>query len=48
MKKAMMGSMTDFVMQRAGCACLVVKPQVRIAGASDRLQQLILFIWFAV
>jgi hypothetical protein len=28
MKKAMLGSMTDFVMQRANCACLVVKPQV--------------------
>ncbi|KAF6258647.1 hypothetical protein COO60DRAFT_1517458 [Scenedesmus sp. NREL 46B-D3] len=32
MKKAMLGSMTDFVMQRANCACLVMKPQV---GAGD-------------
>jgi hypothetical protein len=31
MKKAMLGSMTDFVMQRANCACLVVKPQVGTA-----------------
>jgi nucleotide-binding universal stress UspA family protein len=28
MKKAMMGSMTDSVIQRVSCPCLVVKPQV--------------------
>lgn len=29
MKKAMMGSMTDSVIQKVSCPCLVVKPQVR-------------------
>jgi hypothetical protein len=34
MKKAMLGSMTDFVMQRANCACLVVKPQVSSSSSA--------------
>lgn len=28
MRKAMLGSITDYVIQRVGCPCLVVKQQV--------------------
>lgn len=36
MKKAMMGSMTDTVIQRVSCPCLVVKPQVSTCAGGSR------------
>jgi hypothetical protein len=32
MKKAMLGSITDYVIQRVACPCLVVKPKVRLGA----------------